>query len=177
MSLKFLGSGSLRHGWSAGQGMIKRAAQRIDIASYIRAARVESLLRRDVIECAESDSRLREATINSERVQMPGKSHIDDLRSSIRSDDDVRRFDIPVNHATLRGVIQSGCNLNHVPDAVHGGNRSGSVDQYSKVHAFDEFESNEVQTLVFAAEIDSGHVFVVEHGGGSSFLLEPGDAF
>ena len=54
--VQLLGGGPFRHGRLPGEHVIERAAQGINIAAAVGLARLQRLLRRDVVECAQGDA-------------------------------------------------------------------------------------------------------------------------
>ena len=177
MGVQLLGRSAFGHGRPAGECMVERAAERVDVAAHVGFARVERLLRRNVIEGAEGDARLRDAAVDRLRFEMPRQAHVHDFGPAIRRDENVRRLDVAMDHTALRGMSQTRRDLDHEPHAIPGSDRPAPVDRLPQRDPFHELERDEVQPLIFAAEVDAGHVVVVELGGGAGFLLEPRHAF
>ena len=160
MGVEFLRGRTIGYWRAAGESVVKGAAQRVDVAPHIRAARVQCLLRGDVVERPEGHARVRHAAVNG--VEVAGEAHVHDLGPAVGSDDDVRRLDVAVDDAALGSVAQSGGNLDHVANALGRRDRTAPVDQLPEVLALDELEGDEVEPLILAAEVDAGDVLVVE---------------
>ena len=172
MGLEFLRRGAFGNGRSPGNRVIERAAEAVNIAANIGAARVHRLFGRDVIEGAERHAGLRQAAIYRVRFEVPCEAHIDDLRPPARRDDDIRRFNVAVNDTSFGGVPQPGGDLQHVPHAI--GSRHGAefVDHLPQVFAFDILERDEMQVAIFATKVNPRDIVVIELRRRTSFLFE-----
>ena len=176
MSLELLRGGPFRHRRPAGESVVEGAAERVDVAAHVGvgAARAPVPAR-----CSRTCPSVTPDCVTpplTAGIQMPGQAHVDDLRPAVRRDDDVRRLDVAVDDALARprgsARPRSGsCNARTRP-----AESAALIDQLPEVLPFDELESDEVQPLVFAAEVDAGDVLVIEHRGGPCFLLEPAHA-
>jgi hypothetical protein len=77
-----------------------------------------------------------------------------------------------MNNTPFGGMGQSSGNLDHVPDALPGWERPTAVDKSPEGHSFDELECDEVEALVFSAEIRASDVLVIQLGRRTGLLLE-----
>ncbi len=107
---------AFRHRRLPRQQMVKRAAERIDVAANIRRPRLDRLLGRNVVERAERHSRLRDRALHG--IDVASQPHVHDLGPALGRDQDVRRFDVAMHHAALGGMRQAGGNLQHVLDRI-----------------------------------------------------------
>ena len=77
---------------------------------HVGVARLQGLLRRDVVEGAEGDAGLGQVAVAG-GAEAAGQAHVDELGPAGRRDDDVRRLDVAVDDAAGRGVGQAGRHL------------------------------------------------------------------
>ena len=172
MMVQLLGRRPLRRRRLAGQHVIERAAQGIDVAAGVGLARLQRLLGRNVVEGPQRHARLRQVGIAAP-LQIARQPHIDELRPAIRRDDDVRRLDIAMHDAARVGVFQTRGDLKDIANRFADRNSAAALEHGPQVDAFDELERDEVQPLVFAAEEDAGDIFVIELRGGLGLLMKP----
>src|SRR5690606_25592207 len=85
---QLLQDGSTRIGGTAGQHVVQRAAERIDVAADVDIPRVACLLGRNVVERAKRRAGDRQITY-AVGGELPGQAQIDEFRPAVRCDDDV----------------------------------------------------------------------------------------
>lgn len=71
---------------------------------------------------------------------------------------------------------EAGRNLDQVTQTISDLKQAAALFHFDpQVLAFNEFEGNKVETLVFTAEVDARDVLVVEFGGRACLMLESRD--
>src|SRR5262245_50195711 len=91
-----------------------------------------------------------------------GQSHIDQLDLALRSDQDVRWFDIPMNDVAAGRVRQRFCDLQRVVERSFQVEWPLALHLITEIDAFDELKNDEIQTLIFADRVNSGDIRMVE---------------
>ena len=173
---QLLRGGALGERRPARQGVVEGAAERVDVAAHVGVARLERLLRRDVVERPQRYAGLRQI-LAGVPLEAAGEAHIDELGPTRGGNDDVRRLDVAVDDAPAGRVGESGGDLEHVVDGLADGQPAPPLEQDAQVIALDELEGDEVEALVLAAVEDAGDVLVVELGGAAGLLVEAADVF
>ena len=162
---------SFRVGWLAGQHVVQRAAERIDIAADVDVARVFGLLGRDVIEGAQ-----RRAGQSDVAFLVGGflsrQPHVDQFCAAFGRDDNVRRLDVAMDHAGRRRVLQRRRDLQSIVDGFRRFETAVLLNQVTDVRPGHMLVGDEVQAVVFAHEEDAGDVVVVQPGGGAGLVLK-----
>ena len=106
---------------------------------------------------------------------MPGEPHIDDFRASVGRDNNVRRFHVPMHDAALGRMREPARDLDRDSQGFADRQRPAAFDQVAQGGAFDEFEGDEMQPLIFAAAVHPRDVLVIEFGGRAGLGLKARD--
>ena len=95
---------------AAGQQVVERAAQAVDVGADVGLLGVDGLLRGDVVGRAEHLALVRQAAVDRLLAGHLGQAeveHLDDRPVALAGEHQVARLDVAVDHAVLVGVLQA----------------------------------------------------------------------
>ena len=171
---ELLEHGPLREGGTSREDIEEGAAERIEVAPDVDVARVACLLGADVVERAERHPALRQPVV-AVALEPASQAHVDQLRTALRRDDDIRWLDVAMHHPALVGMHQGVGDLERVVDRFTDRRDASPLDALTDRGPFDVFEGDEMIARVVADRVDAGDILVVELRRGAPFLIEPLD--
>lgn len=130
------------------------------------------MLGRDVIKRAQRDAARGQVFLRRFDLMQPRQTHVNELRSSLGCDDDVRWFDVAMDDFAAAGVIECGAELVEVLERVGERERARVIDVIAEVLAFDKLKDDVVPAAIFADVVNAADVLVIEPRGRLSFVLK-----
>ena len=173
---QLLEHGPARERRPAGQHVEQGASQRVQVAANVHVARVSGLLGTDVVEGPQRHPTLRQPAV-APAFEPPRQSHVDQLGSALRRQDDIRWLDVSMDDASPRCVYECIGDLKCDVDGFGGRQGPGGVHPLSNGLALDVFEGDIMEDAIVADAEDARDVLVIELGGGAAFLVESLDDF
>ena len=165
---------------AAGQEIVERTAQAVDVRAMVGELGIRSLLGRDVVDRPDEDVALGQARlrdVGAERAfgdTHPRDAHVEDLQRAAGIEQQVRRLDVPMDDIGLIGGLEPSGRLDQAIDRP--GDLHGPLlpDEPGEVGALDVFHHEEVEPAELVRVQDRDDVGVAEPGGGLRLAAEPG---
>lgn len=109
------------------------------------------------------------------RRDRPGDPEIRHFDPAVSADQDVMRFDVPVNDLVLVGMIQRIANLGRNPDGLFHLQRRAFLDDFVEIMAFDVFHDNVMDFVFLPHVVNADHVRMGQGSGRLRLAAEPAD--
>ena len=167
-----LGQRPVRERGVPGQQVIQRAPQSVDVGPGVDQVAVNRLLRRQVIRRAEHLFVVFDGEGLLVPLGQPRQAHIEDLDRSLFVDQQVARFDIPVDHAAAVGVGQSLSGLADVVGCFVVRQGSILLDPAIEVATLDVLHDQVVGAPLVVDVVCLHDVGMIERGDRPSFQKE-----
>ncbi len=166
---------------TAGQQVIKRAAQRVDVAAHIGGVRILGLFGRDVIRRAEDDVLPRQSAFSFARIGKDRQAEIEDLHRAVGGAHEIVRLQIAMDQAARKGMLKTDGRLAH--DVARRGHRQRTVlaQLVGEVDALDVLHRQQMRIAGLFGVEGGNDIRMAQARGGLSLTAEavggagPGD--
>jgi len=159
----------------AGKKVVERAAKAIQVGSNIDPAGIGRLFGGGVVGRAEDLTALRQPRVGGIVLQKARQSQVEDLELSGRREEQVGRFNVPMNQAAGVDVLQGDRGLARQLAAVGEGERADGLDESGEVQPLDVVHDQEMNAVDLGRVGGADDVGVIEARDRFHLPGEPGE--